>query len=258
MENWIPALTSSVLLAAIVFLCRNMIIERLKNAVKHEYDAKLTKLKSDLESKQKDIEAIRSGALSSVSQRQDILYRRQLQAIEGLWDAVQALGPAKAMSMTLITLNYDNALEAAANDPKAREMFQALSPLELEDMPRGNAVKERPFLSPLVWAYYAAYEAIVTHAALRMHMLKKGLNYKQIIHSEHVEKLVKAALPTHVEYIEKHGSEGFHYLLELLESKILESINLMLDGKDNDLTALRKAAEITKRAEELAQSTGDA
>lgn len=258
MENWIPAIATSSLLALVAFLARNLVIERLKNAIKHEYDSKITKLKADLESKQKDIDAIRNGTLSNMSQRQGLLYKRQLQAVEKLWDAVLALSPAKAMSMTLITINYENALEAAANDEKARQMFETLSPIDIADIPRDGALRERPFLSPLAWAYYAAYEAIVIHAAIKMHLLKKGLNTKEIIQSEHVEKLIRVALPSFSEYVDQYGPDGFHHLLELLESKILESMDLMLDGKDNDLASIKKAVEITKQAEKLAESTGDA
>jgi len=255
MEYWIPAVTTSGLMAVFIFLCRNLILERLKNAVKHEYDSKLTKIKSDLDSKQKEIEAIRSGTLSNLAQRQNTLYKRQIEAIEGLWDAVIKLATAKAISVTLASINFENAVESAETDQKVREMFEMLNPIDLVDMPRGDALKERPFVSPLSWAYYSAYEAIVMHAALRMHMLKKGINLKKVIDNDHVVKLVKVALPHQTEYVEKYGAAGFHYLLDELEQKLLLSFSLMLDGAENDKATIKKAAEITKQAEELSSAS---
>jgi len=257
MEYWIPAITTSGIMAALVFLSRNLILERLKNAVKHEYDSKLTKIKSDLDSKQKEIEAIRSGTLSNLAERQNTLYKRQIEAIEGVWDAVLKLGAAKTISITLSNLNYENAAELAEKDQKAREAFEMLNPTDLNEMPRGNAQKERPFISPLSWAYYSAYEAIILHAAIRMHMLKKGINLKKIIDNDHIVNLLKVALPHQAGYVEKYGVEGFHYLLDELEQKLLASFNLMLDGTEIDNATIEKAAEITKKAEELSNASSE-
>ncbi|EKO3951145.1 hypothetical protein DXJ58_08490 [Vibrio fluvialis] len=255
MENWIPALSTTVVTAVLVFLCRNWLITRLTNSVKHEYDSKLAKIKSDLERKQLEIESIRSGTLANLSERQKILYTRQLQAIEGIWYAVLALAPAKGISATLSNIPYDEVSTLAEKDQKVREMFDMISPVDLSDLPQSQALKERPFISPLVWAYFSAYESIVMHAAIRMQLLKKGIKLDSVIDHVHVTKLIKTALPHQNEYIDKYGAAGFHYLLDELEQSLLASFKLMLDGAEADNETLKKAAQITRQAEELSNAS---
>ncbi|EKO3490682.1 hypothetical protein LIA75_001680 [Vibrio fluvialis] len=110
----------------------------------------MAKIKSDLERKQLEIESIRSGTLANLSERQKILYTRQLQAIEGIWYAVLALAPAKGISATLSNIPYDEVSTLAEKDQKVREMFDMISPVDLSDLPQSQALKERPFISPLV------------------------------------------------------------------------------------------------------------
>lgn len=75
--NWLPALSSTSLLVVALWLSRHLIAERLKNAVKHDYDKQIETLrtelrkneesfKSELKAKQSQIEALRSGALSGI------------------------------------------------------------------------------------------------------------------------------------------------------------------------------------------------
>lgn len=255
MEYWIPSLTTTGLTAVVVFLCRNLILNRLKNAVEHEYDSKLAKIKSDLDHKQKEIESIRSGTLNNISERQKALYSRQLKAVEGVWEGVLALAPAKGISATLSGIPYEDMSSLAEKDQTVRELFETLSPIVLSDIPRGQALKERPFISPLAWAYFSAYESVVMHAAIRMELLKRGVALPGIIDYVNVAKLLKAALPHRAKYIEKYAASGYHNLLEELEQKLLASFKLMLDGEEADKATLEKAAVIIKQAEELSNAS---
>ncbi len=263
--SWIPALSTTTLLALALWLSRNLISTRLTNSVRHEYDTKIESLKTelrqneesfkaDLRAKESQIEALRSGALSGISNRQSAIFQRQLEAIEQLWNVVVLLGPAKAISGTMAVIKFETAVKEAAKNPKAREMFAMVSDIDMKTLPTSQALKTRPFVSPLVWAYYSAYEAIVTHAVLLMHMLKNGIDMVEVIDSKHVTKLVKLALPHHVEYIEKYGPSAFHNLLEELESNLLAAFKLMFKGEELDKETVDKAANIIKQAEILMES----
>jgi len=204
--DWIPALSTTSLLALALWLSRNLIITRLTNSIKHEYDKKIEQLKTelrqneesfkaDLRAKESQIDALRSGALSGISNRQSAIFERQLAAIEQLWDSVMSLGPAKYVSSMMAVIKFEAAAKEAAKNPRVKEMFSVIGNVDLNKLDTNKALKARPFISPLAWAYYSAYQAIVMHAVLRLQMLKNGLDMAEVIDTKKVTELIKVALP---------------------------------------------------------------
>lgn len=249
--EWIAAISTTSLLAAVLWLSRNLIITRLTNSVRHEYDTKLENLKADLKAKSSQIDALRNGVLSGVTTRQAAIFQRRLTAIEQLWDAVVSLGPAKAVSAWMAVVKFEAAAKEAANNPRLREMFSMIGSIDLNSLQTNQALKTRPFVSPLAWAYYSAYQAIVFHAVVRLHMLKNGIDMVEVIDTKSVTELVKVALPHQVQYIENYGPGAFHYLLDELEKNLLAAFQLMLKGDESDQDTLEKAAAIIKQSETL-------
>jgi hypothetical protein len=73
--SWIPSVVTTGLFSVVVFFSKNLIITRLTNSVKHEYDAKLETLKAsnkameqplqaEIQKRDSDITSIRNSALS--------------------------------------------------------------------------------------------------------------------------------------------------------------------------------------------------
>ena len=52
LSNWIPALTTTSLFGVALWLARTLIMTRLRNSVKNEFDSKLEVLRSELKSKE--------------------------------------------------------------------------------------------------------------------------------------------------------------------------------------------------------------
>ena len=252
--EWIPALSTTALLSFALWLSRNMIITRLTNAVKHEYDEKIENLRADLKAKNSQVDALRSGALSGISNRHAVLYNKQTEAIQELWESVVLLGAAKSISATMSVINFKEISELSESNPRVREMFTQLGNVDLTKLPTEKALKTRPFVSSLSWAYFAAYQAIVINAVIRMESLKIGINLKDIDDTKNVTNLVKVALPHQVEYIEKYGASAFHHLLDELESKLLISFEITLKGQELDKDTIKKAAEIIKEADSIMES----
>jgi hypothetical protein len=252
--EWIPALSTTTLFALVLWLSKNMVITRLTNAVKHEYDEKIENLRADLKARDSQVEALRSGALSGISNRHAALYNHQVKAIQELWESIVLFTPAKSISATMSVINFKEASEIAESNPKAREMFTQLGNVDLKNLPTNKALKTRPFLSSLSWAYFSAYQAIVINAVIRMEMLKIGINIKDVVDTENVTKLVKIALPHQVKYIEKYGPSAFHYLLDELETKLLMSFEITLKGEELDKDTIKKAADIIKEADSIMES----
>lgn len=263
--DWIPAISTTSLLAIALWLGRNLIITRLTNSVRHEYDEKLETLKTNLKkseelfkaelhTKESQIDALRSGALSGIVSRQSALYERQIRAVEELWGVVVSLAPAKAISSMMMTFKWDVAAEEAQKDPQVREMFKSLgSDFDFSNLQTIDAKKVRPFVSQLAWAYYSAYEAIVLHAVFIMKLLQSGLDIK-LANTEYVTKLVKVALSHYETFIEENGPSAFYLFLEELEIKILVEIDHILQGQQSDKESIEKAGLILREAERLMES----
>lgn len=260
--EWLPAISTTSLFSLIVWLSRNVIITRLTNSVRHEYDKKIEDVRSDLRRKEEEIkselklkeiqiQALQSGALSGVSNRQVAIFEKQVKAIESIWDTIISLGPAKVLSNQLQVIKFESALKEAATNPKAREMFSMMSNVNIENIEFDKANKARPFVSALSWAYYSAYKSIVMHAVIKMKMLQTGVDNADILNNEHVINLIKTVLPHQVPLIEKHGVEAIHYLLDELEEKLLLSFQLTLKGEELDKENIEMALKIIKNSESL-------
>jgi hypothetical protein len=65
LTDWIPALTTTTLFGWVLWLARSLIMTRLQNSVKNEFDSKLEVLRSELKSKETQIESLRTGAIRS-------------------------------------------------------------------------------------------------------------------------------------------------------------------------------------------------
>lgn len=250
--DWIPAITTTALLGVAAWLGRNALLERLKGSISHEFNEKLENVRAELREKESQIDALRSGALSGVQHRQAVLYGRRLKATEDLWKAVVSMAGAKNISAMMAAIKFDEAAKEAAHNPKLREVFKTMGGafFNPEKLDLSDALKSRPYVSELAWAYYSAYQSIVMHSIILLEALKAGLD-KDFSKFEEMTKLVKVALPHQEPYIEKYGTSAFHYLLDELELKLLSEIKKMLNGIEADQESLEKAAKILKEADSL-------
>jgi hypothetical protein len=231
--------------------------------VKHEYDEKIESLKSsmrqneermraDLTASQSQIESLRSGALAGVVSMRSYLYQKQIEAVETLWDAVVALGPAKMISAQMAIINFEEAAKEAARNEKARELFKMYGQSEIQGI---DASKVRPFVSAIAWALFSAYQTIVMHAVLRLKTLQFGFD-KDFSDIEGITKIVKVALPHRVTYINQYGISAFHYLLDELESLLLDELKRILDGMEADKESVQRAALILEETMKVNESFG--
>lgn len=264
--DWLPAISSTSLFAVLLWLSRNLIITRLTNSVKHEYNEKIEKLKNqlrmneeefktDLKLKEAQIEALRSGALSNISSRQTSIFNRQLIAIEELWELVISLAPAKTASFYISTFRVENLTKEVINkNPKLKSFIAVAGNIDLEQFTATQFLKSRPFISPVTWAYYSAYRSILVHAAIRLQLLSKGQDMGEVVDIKQIISLITIALPHRKNYVEEHGFNSFHFLIDELESKLLESFDLMIKGEESDQASLEKAAAIIQQSEKLLES----
>lgn len=257
---WFPAMTSTGLLAFALWLGRNLITNRLRLSVEHEFSERLEcvkadqrageeRLKADLKQKEAEITALRSGALSALTSRQMALDKRRLEAVDQLWSTVAALGPARSITSVMSGVNFESVAPFTEQDPSAREIFALIGGnFDMRSIDMSGAIKAQPYLTPMVWAVYSALLAVAMHGAMRWHCLKGGLG-KDYSSIEHVTKLIKTALPSYSDYVDQTGPNGYRYVMDALEHRLLAEIRTMLAGVEDDKTTLDQAAEILKQSQ---------
>ena len=111
---------------------------------------------------------------------------------------------------------------------------------------------EQPFVSPLAWAYFIAYLAIITYAVLGVVILGLDIeveNADKMNDNEIIRNLLISALPDKKEFIDGHAANKYHVLLDEIELKLLEELIRLLEGQDADRDNMARAAEIVKNAE---------
>ncbi|MFW2601012.1 hypothetical protein [Aliarcobacter butzleri] len=254
MENFIiyPSI-SVVIVFFLIFISKNIIIEFIKNSIKYDYDEKIENLKAEIKSNESEILALRSGALSSMAERQKLLYSKQVEAIEKIWQSVVGIMPAKTISMMMQNIDYNEWSERAKKDTELQKAFGLIGDnvFKLEDFNKFEISHLQPFLTPILWAYFQAYRTILAHDLTKLSLIKIGQHIPNIDDNSHILKLLYKALPEYSETIEKSKSLSCYNYLEILENKILLEIQNILDGLDVDKQSVQKAYEILKEVKKF-------
>jgi hypothetical protein len=162
---WISLAVNVLILAA--FLAGKKWIEAgAEKTLQHRFDQKLAITNSDLRAKEAEIVALREMVLSGRSQRQALLDKRKLEAVERIWASLTRLAPLVGVSRSMRSIIFDEVAKRAPHDLKLRQFFDMIAKPSLVDSFDKDhpAIHEQPFLSPLAWAYYSAYQAIVMSA----------------------------------------------------------------------------------------------
>lgn len=268
--TWIPAISTTLLLAIVLWLARSLISNRLARSVQHEFDGKLESLRtenrkseeafrSELKAKDVQIELLKGSAISGLASRQALLDKRRIEAVEELWAAVHQLAPAKLASAWMATIKFEPAAKESARNPRFRQMFEAIGgSFDMQTLGRSQAFGVRPFVSEMSWAVFSAYQAITLHSVTQMMMLKHGVDQTDLLDTNKLTELVRTVLPHRSEYLQKHGASGCYYLLDELESMLLTELRRMLKGEESDQQSLEQAARILSEADRVFESVTEA
>jgi hypothetical protein len=270
--DWIPAISTSTILAVLGFAIGPYYKGRIEKGIQYNFDLKLEELRSrfrigeeefkaNLRTKDDQISVLRSGALSGMVSRQEVLDKRRLEALEKLWGGVIDRWPLKHLSRMVVVINMDYALDAAAQQTeearRIREFAEVIwksSGLDsLKSMESSD--KERPFIPPIVWALFSAYRQILNLSVAQISVLRTGAGKKILADPKDIVALVKSALPHQSKLVDEFGSGALPHLLEELEEKLLAEIIASLNSAASDNRSIEQAAAILKAVERVTIST---
>jgi hypothetical protein len=249
---------SASLVAALLWLLRHLIQERLSAAVKGEFDAKLAtlnsqlraseeRIKADLKDKQDEIAALRTSPLSAMLQRQVEIDKRHIKAIEQLWDSVISLKQARSISQTVGMLKMEEVSKRLSTGDKRIEAFldTVIGNFDMKSIDLQSAEKARPFISQYVWSIYSAYNLVCTLGPSQILTVKAGIGSEVFDHNS-IKSVLLAALPHRAEFIEKNGINASYLLIDEIEQQLLTAIRVAMEGSLDDKNRVKQAADIAE------------
>ncbi|WP_175942145.1 hypothetical protein [Burkholderia pyrrocinia] len=259
---------TTTLVGLILWLFKQLIQNRLKASIEHEFNAKLAELhsklrnseesfKAELRVNETQIQSLQSTALSAMAGRQMGVDKRRLEAIDQLWSAVHDLSRARSIAATTSIIKFDAVSKEIEGNPKLQEFFKMFGDVDLREVMREDGWKARPFVSKLAWAYFSAFRAVVSFAAARLYLLQHGVGAEKFTDYVKVSDMVKAALPHQVAYIDKFGAAALPLLLDELEACLLDEFSLMLSGQEADQEGVKRAAAIAAAVKVVEQQNRD-
>jgi hypothetical protein len=195
-------------------------------------------------------------AISALASRHAALDKRRLEAVDQLWGAFNALAPARSIVAMMGSVNFEFTAKEAESNSKLRHVFELINNgFDIRALDLSAAAKARPFVSQMAWAVYSAIQAVTFHSVMRLEVIKSGLGTSVLADHKAIEKLVIAALPHYMEYLEKNGPSVYYYVLEALDVRLLAELQSMLSGVESDKASLEQAAEIIRLANALQAAT---
>lgn len=257
-SDWIAAISLALWFAVPigVFISRHWIVARITKGVQHQFDREIEglraalreseeRLKSNLRDRESEIAALRSNVLAGSAIRQELMDKRRFDAVEKVWTDVIHLAQVKPLSNFMAILKFE-AVAKEASDPKMQLFLKTMGGAapDMKSL-KMTATSEQLFLPELAWAYFSAYKTILFGNLMRYEILKIGLdNANEFLTDEPTKKILKAALPHRINFIDDHDAGAYHYLLEEIEGLLLGELRKILEGKDVDQLAAARAKGI--------------
>jgi hypothetical protein len=255
-----------VLIPSAIWLGRKWLMARVEKGVQHSFDIKIAsvkgdlrqaeeRLKSDLRNKEAEISLLRTSVLSGHAGRQSLVDKRRFEAVERIWTAVNDLSGHKMLASMVAMLRLENVAKQIS-DPKMQQFVAMLEKLAPTKGYKNVARDERPFIPELAWAYFLAYSVTIVSNCAVLLALKAGI-VDPPVDSEALKKILLAALPHRLEFIEKHDPKSYYFLLDELEELLLAELRKILDGTEADQTNAARAKAIMVAVQELNEKSAD-
>lgn len=273
--DWIPAITSSSLLAVGGFIAAWVGQPWINRFIQSRFDASLEqtktrfrreeeKLRSDLQTLEREQNSLRDGALNSLSTRHAAIDNRRLQAVERIWGSVVAKSHLKLLCTMAQVVKMDRLIEGASKggvdaDGIARFAEVMFPAAKLDKPTQEKTVEtERPFVSENVWALYSAYNLVVSYPSIQLMLVKHRLDAGLLKEPGPLLDMVKKVLPHQGNFIDKRGVSALNFLVDEIEQKLLSALRDSLDGKESDLKGVQQANEIIRLAGAISQAEAQA
>jgi hypothetical protein len=229
------------------------IFDRQLEELREQIGIRDRKLVAQLDAEKMEVEAIRSGALSSLASRNAVLIEKRIEAAQTLWNTVIELRKLIPVCQLMQVIKFEVAAERAKTDPRVKEMFEQLSKIYDIKPPIGaNGESCRLFVSSRAFTYFECYRLILVDAAMKMHTIRCGVG-KDMYNAGSVSEIIKQKLPEFSTAIDSSRRFGLSFLISPLEEGILGELKQTIGGGVDDKETVVKAAEIVNLSVQMKQ-----
>jgi hypothetical protein len=120
-------------------------------------------------------------------------------------DCVHKIGAVRGRAAAMARIKFDEAAKRTPTEPNLRRMFDTIAKQNLLselESDKTVAIHEQPFLSPLAWAYFSAYQSVVLGAYMDGRILADGVeDAGRFLNRGYARDLLKVTLPHQSEFI---------------------------------------------------------
>ena len=164
-----------------------------------------------------------------------VIQARRLQAVEGLWQILQAaraeFSDAIFLDQVLLPNEIDERIKAGGFDAPFTSINSYRRPdivvHKLTSAGTEDAVKQRPFVSPRVWGVVYVLQALYGRCGLLLSLSFKERKYKNWRDDEPLDHLLRAALPSAtVDQSRAKFIGGLQSLVDELEHRFMQEAGM--------------------------------
>lgn len=231
------ATVSTVLLAALSFLLRGWITERLKNAIKYEYDRDMESYKNML---------VRVHTATAEGQKAAI--ERRMKAFDRLWKVMLAI----KKSTSVYNYHFDIRTKAEwlslPSDSNFRSHIGGLDDDAILLLLGDAAIEEeRPYVGEIVWSLFFAYRSFNVRL---IHLARSSLSNPSAIDwiaDLPTRGMLSAAVSVkEIEELDRLEIGKVDFVCGTIENKVLHSWKKLISGVEFGDEALKHAGDLLK------------
>lgn len=225
----------------------NRQIEELRSALRKNED----ELRSAIKARDDELATLRSTMIEGLSARRSALDSRRLAAVERIWNAAMDHARFKTVSKMTQSLKFETAIDAAAEDGEQGHKLRAFADFiwkttKLDEI-GADAVspeKERPFVSPILWARFSTYRHMLSFPVARLAAMRTGVGSDLLADPKPLLDAIKLAMPHSTDFVDQHGTASVSYLVEDMETEVLKEIVVNLEDGSVYEKHLEEASKI--------------
>ncbi len=241
------AALSSALIAALVWLARTWIFERLSRSIRHEYDRNIEAYKSAV-----------SSVVAAAAEGQRASIEKRLQAFDRLWKALLAIRDKTGPALLYIDITTIDEYESGQTGPSLSGILKKLDDREIQGMDVDKTIEEvRPYVGEIVWSLFTVYRAFCIRIIfLAQQDFTKTSANKHWTKDAGIRSLLETVLSREdFRKVEGRTISKVDFVRNAIEGKVLDAWRSLLSGRDYGKEALEHAREILDASNRLGRGS---
>lgn len=235
------------LLLAVAWLLRSWITERLKNAVKHEYD--------------REIESFKSALLlvhSATAEGQKAAIEARMRSFDRIWKAMLALKNNTGNITIFLDILTVEEYKTLKNHKDFVAIVGNLDNVKIQKMVPDPTIEEaRPYVGEEVWSHFFVYQAFNIRLIMLAWLSTSSDEDKINWHRDTATRGLLAATltPDEIARLDALQIGKIDYVRRTIEMKVLKSWHRLISGAEFGNEAIAHAQTMLEAVSKLAKSS---